>query len=379
MFKFADLFSGIGGFHIALKELGGECVFACDTDKEAVKTYESNFNIKVQGDIQDINVKDIHKHDFLVAGFPCQPFSKGGYRRGFKDKRGRLFFEILRIVDYHKPKYMLLENVPNLATHNNGKTFAFMKQELESSGYITTAKPLILSPNDFGMPVLRKRLYIVCVRKDLCDEVVLDLNLSSSKQDIYSLVERNKQQRDCYISEYETKVLAMWNDFYKNIHIDIIGFPIYAMELRGNEPIEHLPSWKQTHIIKNRDLYKKNKVYIDKWFIKYDNLNWLQPTHKKFEWQAGTDCKDIYECLIQFRPSGIRAKRPDCFSTLVAMNHPQIIGRYKRRLSLLETKRLQAIPDDYLLHENRNIALKQLGNAVNVKVVKEIALAMLRY
>ena len=110
-FKFIDLFAGIGGFHQAMVQLGGKCVFASEIDKYCQETYYKNYKILPFGDIRKIKVKDIPKHDVLCAGFPCQAFSKAGYQKGMSDTRGTLFFEIERILKYHKSKYIILENV----------------------------------------------------------------------------------------------------------------------------------------------------------------------------------------------------------------------------------------------------------------------------
>jgi len=120
-YKFIDLFCGIGGFHLALSSFGAQCVFASDIDKEACAVYEKNFNMKPDGDITKIEAKDIPKHDILCAGFPCQPFSISGNQKGFDDEKGRgkLFFDIVRIAKYHKPKVLLLENVKNFEKHDN--------------------------------------------------------------------------------------------------------------------------------------------------------------------------------------------------------------------------------------------------------------------
>lgn len=377
--KFVDLFAGIGGFHLALKDLDGVCVFVSEFDKNAVETYKKNFNIKIDGDIEKINEKDIPNFNFLCAGFPCQPFSKGGYREGFKDKRGKLFFEILRIVKYHKPDFILLENVPNLATHNNGETYKVIFEEMEKAGYIVPIDPIILSPHEFGQPVYRPRLYIPCIKKTKAKNknILFDFKKNKLNTNIYNLIDNTKKSKEFYITEYEKKLLEMWNEFYQNIDTKIIGFPIWADQFKNNRDISKLPKWKQNFLIKNRELYKRNKKFIDCWLKKYNDLSWCSMTHKKFEWQAGEDCSSIYDGLIQFRPSGIRVKRPDKFSTLVAMNHPQIIGKYKRRLTPDETKRLQAIPENFKLHSNKNIALKQLGNSVNVKIVSIIAKKMI--
>lgn len=107
-YNFIDLFSGIGGFHLALSSLGATCVFALEWDKYAAETYHENFKLKPQGDITQINETDIPKHDIVCAGFPCQSFSISGKQKGFEDTRGTLFFDIARIVDYHKPKVLFL-------------------------------------------------------------------------------------------------------------------------------------------------------------------------------------------------------------------------------------------------------------------------------
>ena len=377
--KFVDLFAGIGGFHLALKKLNGQCVFVSEFDSKAADVYKNNFNIDIHGDIEKIDEADIPKFDFLCAGFPCQPFSKGGYREGFKDKRGKLFFEILRIIKHHKPNFILLENVPNLATHNNGETYKVIIEEMEKEGYFLPKDPLIFSPHQFGQPVFRPRLYIPCVKKNKLKNKNINFDITTKNfiTDIYSLIDKEKKPNKYYISSYEKKVLNMWNEFYKNIDLKIIGFPIWADAFKGRHSVIKLPKWKQTILLKNRLLYKRNKKFIDLWLTKYDNLSWCAMTHTKFEWQAGEDCKDIYDCLIQFRPSGVRAKRPDRFSTLVAMNHPQIVGKYKRRLTPDETKRLQAIPKNFKLHKDSNTALKQLGNSVNVEVIRRISKHML--
>ncbi len=377
--KFIDLFAGIGGFHLALKKLNGKCVFVSEFDDDATNVYRKNFNMNVEGDIEKINEKQIPDFNFLCAGFPCQPFSKGGYREGFKDKRGKMFFEILRIVKYHRPDFVLMENVANLATHNNGETYKVIKEEMKKAGYWLPEEPLIFSPHQFGQVVHRPRLYIPCIKKDKLKDnhIKFDFNLKKREDSIYSLIDEDKKDKEFYISDYERKVLDMWNEFYKNIDIKVIGFPVWADKFKDRNNISLLPKWKQTILRKNRELYKRNKKFINTWLKKHDNLSWCKMTHKKFEWQAVEDCSDIYECLIQFRPSGVRAKRPDKFSTLVAMNHPQIIGKFKRRLTPDETKRLQAIPENFKLHENKNVALKQLGNSVNVEVVSLVARRMI--
>lgn len=380
-FKFIDLFAGIGGFHIALDSLGGECVFASEFEPNAAEVYATNFNLDVAGDIREIDEKSITSFDVLCAGFPCQPFSKGGYRRGFLDDRGTLFFDIYRIAQHHKPKFLLLENVANLVSHDNGNTYRKIIDSLNDLGYVVPKEPLLLSPHQFGVPVLRPRIFIPCVRKDLTTRDFVDIKFDQvAPPNIDSILELDTDDESLRISDYEEKVLNMWNDFYKNIDLKIIGFPVWQEYFKFNpNKLGEFPEWKLEFIKKNIDLYKRNKSFIDKWLEKNDNLNWVNPTHKKFEWQAGDKFTDIYQCLIQFRPSGVRVKKPTIFSTLVAINHSQIVGKIKRRLSINETKKLQSFPKNFKLNKNKNVSLKQLGNAVNVNVVKSVMSELLKY
>lgn len=381
-YKFVDLFAGIGGFHEAIADFGGKCVFASEWDEECQKVYKNNFNIIPAGDITKVNEKDISSHDILFAGFPCQPFSKGGQRKGFKDMRGTLFFDIVRILKYHKPKYFLLENVSNLVSHDKGNTYKVITETLEKLGYSIPKKPIILSPNQFGIPVLRKRIYIPGVLKkyDNYDEKFnfLVTKKCNSNLNAYSIISEKFNNKTSEISEYEKKVIKMWNEFYLNIDLKIIGFPVWSDYFKEDvTKIKKFPKWKKDFVVKNIELYKRNKKFVDRWLKKYKNLTWVKETHRKFEWQAGNDVNDIYDSLIQFRPSGVRVKRPNYFSTLVAMNHNQIIGKLLRKAHPEELKKLQSFRKDFILHEDKNIALKQLGNAVNIKVVKELLKIML--
>ena len=165
-FKYIDLFCGIGGFHQAMQSLGGKCVFASDIDEDCRKTYEANYGIKPTGDITKIEACDIPAHDVLCAGFPCQAFSKAGKRLGFDDEtKGTLFFDICRILEFHKPKYALLENVRNLASHDKGNTWRVIHDKLVSLGYNLLPEPVIFSPHYVGIPQHRERVYIMCVKK----------------------------------------------------------------------------------------------------------------------------------------------------------------------------------------------------------------------
>ena len=159
-FKFIDLFAGIGGIRIPFEELGGNCVFSSEWDKFAQITYKENYGEIPHGDITKIDAKDIPKHDLLVGGFPCQAFSQAGLKKGFEDTRGTLFFDIARILDHHKPKAFLLENVKGLRGHDKGKTFTTIISTLNDLGY-QTLESTVLNARDFGLPQNRERIFIV--------------------------------------------------------------------------------------------------------------------------------------------------------------------------------------------------------------------------
>jgi len=158
-FRFIDLFCGIGGFHLAAQSLGWQCVMACDIDEHARKAYSHNFDLLPLGDIHKISVENIPDHDILCAGFPCQPFSIIGDRKGFKDTRGTLFFEIARILNKKKPRAFVLENVRQLVGHDGGRTLSVILKTLDKLGYKVSWR--ILNALDFGLPQKRERILIV--------------------------------------------------------------------------------------------------------------------------------------------------------------------------------------------------------------------------
>ena len=163
-FTFIDLFAGIGGIRIPFQELGGKCVFTSEWDKFAQKTYRINFGEEPQGDITKIDAKDIPDFDILLGGFPCQPFSQAGLKKGFSDTRGTLFFEIERIIQEKRPKAFLLENVKQLRGHDKGRTLKIILEHIDALNYYVKAE--VLRAGDFGVPQNRERIYIVGISKD---------------------------------------------------------------------------------------------------------------------------------------------------------------------------------------------------------------------
>lgn len=155
---FVDMFCGIGGFHLAASSLGMKCVYACDIDDEARRAYKHNFGIVPSGDISRVKASNVPDHDLFCAGFPCQPFSIIGKRKGFNDIRGTLFFEIARILEEKRPRAVLLENVKQLSTNDEGRTIRRIVTALEELGYHVDWK--ILNALDFGLPQKRERVLI---------------------------------------------------------------------------------------------------------------------------------------------------------------------------------------------------------------------------
>ncbi len=160
--KAIDLFAGIGGIRRGFQNVfkkNIEFVFSSEIDQNAQKTYKLNYNETPHGDITKIDEKEIPPHDIILAGFPCQAFSVAGYRKGFEDTRGTLFFDILRIAKYHKPKIIFLENVKGFVGHDKGKTFKVVQQKLQELGYTVYYK--VLNSKDYNIPQNRERIYIV--------------------------------------------------------------------------------------------------------------------------------------------------------------------------------------------------------------------------
>ena len=162
-FKFIDLFAGIGGFRLAMQNLGGKCVFTSEWDKDAKRTYKANFGERPFGDITKEKTKAFIPDDFdlLCAGFPCQAFSIAGKRGGFEDTRGTLFFDVAEIIKRKQPKAIFLENVKGLRNHNGGKTLATILNVLRNDLGYFVPEPQIINAKDFGVPQNRERIYIV--------------------------------------------------------------------------------------------------------------------------------------------------------------------------------------------------------------------------
>ena len=204
-----SLFSGMGGIDLAFKQAGFDIIWANEIDAAACKTYRYNFGgeFLIECDIKSVRVEYIPNFDVLVGGFPCQPFSVAGMQKGFKDKRGNLFFEITRIIDAKRPKIVFLENVPNLVEHDNGKTFLVIYNSLVQFGYSIYYK--VMSANEYGnLPQRRNRIYIVAIRDDIATVSYHHpepIKLTCTLDDI---LQRNERKNDIYYYDSTSKIYA---------------------------------------------------------------------------------------------------------------------------------------------------------------------------
>lgn len=412
--KFIDLFAGIGGFHSALSKLGHECVFASELSEELQALYKENHGIECHGDITKINVKEIPKHDILCAGFPCQSFSKAGNQKGMKEARGKLFDEILKILKYHKPRYILLENVRNLLTHDNGKTWDYIKKQLEQLNYHIDKK--ILSPHFIDIPQHRERLFIIGSRYKNDIKTVTWVEKAPLKTSVESIINNNIIDAD--LEPDKQNVLDVWLDFMRDLPKGISPYrPLWSMEFGATYPLDrnweemslkdwqsykgnygydlsqcetldevytHLPNyvtrqkgippnWKQRYIRNNRCFYSDYKPHIK------DNVldlikNFERESWKKFEWNCPEGERSYHDKLIQFRGSGVRIKHNKYVPSLVTVKTQiPILGKFKRYLLPEEGAKLQSLPDNIMLPETRTSSFRVLGNMVNVELVYRIA------
>jgi DNA (cytosine-5)-methyltransferase 1 len=418
-FEFIDLFAGLGGFHKALQELGGKCVFAAEKNPHLNMLYTKNYpevsKDMVAFDITTVDYSTIPRHDILCAGFPCQPYSKAGKRKGMKDPiNGFLYNAIIDIIDSQKipPKYILLENVPNILTLDNGRYWRKIETTLKERNYQIDWK--VLSPDNYGIPQVRKRVFLVASKsglehfdwpKELKKEYTIDDFIEENPDSIRHLAD-NKEE-----------VLELWSYFIKKVTKGrSLGFPIWAAEFGATYPHENLhplkysfeelvkfkgsfgkqlqgnngiidrnllptyvrdarrpvKSWKSNYINKNRQLYLENKNWIDGW---KNDLIKFPHSLQKFEWNCQDEERTLNDKIIQFRPSGVRVKSRTSIPALVAMNLTQVpyFPWLKRYMTIREGLALQGLEELKYVNESESENYRALGNAVNAKVVHKIA------
>jgi DNA (cytosine-5)-methyltransferase 1 len=318
---FADLFSGIGGFHIGLDKAGMKCSWACEKNELVSGFYEDNFGINSHQDVKEVNAKDVPDHNVLAAGFPCQPFSIGGHRKGFDDERGTLFFDILRIVKEKKPEALLLENVPGLLSMNDGKTIETIENKLKAQGYSVGCK--VHLAQHFGLPQTRKRLFIVAFHEDT------GIKVDSGK---------NKS-----LKQYENSSL-------------LFNFP------ERNQKVSNLKEFLESNV-KDHDITETAEKHADKYVAELkDN---------------GEYNSDKPIILSEIRPSRCTVRNDGTVPTLTARmgtggNNIPVLYDRKRKLTVREVLRLQGFPDWFEIRENYYKSYKAVGNSVPVNIVEEL-------
>jgi len=331
--KYIDLFCGIGGFHSALNDLDCECVLACDIDNNCCKVYKNNYSIEPVKDITEIDEKLLPDFDIICAGFPCQPFSNGGKKKTFDDKRGLLFDEIIRIASYKKPKFMFLENVKHILKVSNGKVFEYIKKELERINY--NLQIFNLSPHKFNIPQQRERIFFICVRNDIYNKKEIELYYKNKEITIDDIIEKVVDDKYKISNEIE-KVLDAWDEIIKKFEVGEKISPTILIndyyKNYSNEEFEKLADWKKDYMNKNKPLINKYKKQFDEWYDKYKDLLLKREIYGKLEWQTGIIKRNdsIYNHFIQFRQSGIRIKKNNYFPTLVAIVQTTNYGKLKR-------------------------------------------------
>lgn len=409
-FRYADLFAGIGGFHAMLDHGGGRCVYVSEIDREARATYVRNWvdplpederpvvGTDITLDTPEDHLVDVPDHEVLAAGFPCQPFSKSGFQRGMDEARGTLFWNIARILQDRTPAVVLLENVRNIAGPRHQHEWETIIRTLREIGYRVSDTPTVFSPHFLppemgGTPQVRDRVFILgtyigpervaaelaagqepaptVVRgpvdgwqaSDWRAEWILDDDRTISELGRYKLT----AEETAWVDAWDDLVQRIWS----STGLRLPGFPLWAdhwVPERTLDPVEldgH-PRWRSQILVKNARFYDENKIVIDAWRKDHPELRGFPASRRKLEWQA-QDTASLWDTVMHFRPSGIRAKAPTYLPALVAITQTSIYGPRRRRITPHEAARLQGLPRSFSFGSQRDSAsYKQVGNGVAV-------------
>jgi DNA (cytosine-5)-methyltransferase 1 len=319
MFKFIDLFAGIGGFRLAFEKAGYQCVFSCEIDEACQKVYFNNFGEIPDSDITKINIAKIPDFDILTAGFPCQPFSICGKRGGFEDTRGTLFFYICQIIEAKHPSVIFLENVKHLIHHDSGKTLDTILYSLEELGYLVDYK--IMNAKDFGVPQNRERIIIIGTKSKKFNFNKLNLNSSSPKLKDFLC-------QNCDFEYLEKNEYTMIdNPKQQASGLIFVGYRNKNIWKKGVRP-------NTNHL--SRVHHQPNRIYS------------VEGVHPTIPSQETSGRFFIYI--------------------------PQ--ENAVRKLTIKECYRLMGFPDDFVVHSNLGECYKQIGNSVCIPMIHELALGI---
>lgn len=411
--KFVDLFAGLGGFHHGFSRAGGfECVFASEIDPQLRALYEVNHGLKAEGDIRKVDVGAVPEHDVLCAGFPCQPFSLAGLKKGDGcPKSGRLIEQVVRIAKHRMPEFIILENVPGLMTVAKGSVWKELSTAFRKLGYKLIHK--IISPLDIGIPQNRKRLFVVAsLNHDLSGVFYWPASgkpkpltaFLNSGPDSYKVVASKKRIQldkwqklltNCALPEEMPSLSICAPEFGSTYPVDFSRLALRDLwEYKGaygkrlddcctwNDVLERMPSycrknrrvpdWLKKSVEFSRDIYKRNRDVLNEWHTDFDKRN---NSWQLLEWRGDRNKRLLSEHLLQFRASGIRVAKPCTIPSLIAMTVTQvpIIGSEMRYLSKHEAAGVQNLRELSAMPESDTKAFKAIGNAVNAKIVEHIA------
>ncbi len=400
MIKFIDLFAGVGGIRIgassALAKHGiqSKCVLSSEIDEKACETYQLNFGEYPSGDIKEI--VDIEPFDLLLAGFPCQPFSYAGKRKGFGDTRGTLFFEVERILGLYQPKAFLLENVRGLYTHDGGRTFETIINKLHELGYGTY--DLLLNSSDFGVPQNRVRLYILGI-KGATPKMTLSTNLGAADSHRYKkenggnctvgqILEENVPEKYYCSQEFSDQLRSVIGDDLSKLHgyrlIDYRGGQsLHSWELGKKGKCSSAEIEFMNLLIQNRrkpvfgtqqDGKKLTLEQIKTFYTADDILDviaslkkkgYLKEENGKFNPVCGNMSFEVFKFLD---PNSISITLTSSDSNrLGVVQHNRV-----RRITPRECARLQGFPDSFIVNPSDAFAYKQFGNSVSVPVIEAV-------
>lgn len=411
MIKFIDLFAGIGGIRLgvasALAKHGieSQCVLSSEIDEKACETYQLNFKEYPSGDIKEI--VDIEPFDLLLAGFPCQPFSYAGKRKGFGDTRGTLFFEVERILNLYHPKAFLLENVRGLYTHDNGRTFKTIINKLHELGYGTY--DMLLNSSDFGVPQNRVRLYILGI-KDAIPKMTLSTDLGaadshrykeklkqftgskceeqSAKRTVEQILEDSVPEKYYCSQEFTDQLCSVVGEDLSKLHgyrlIDYRGGQsLHSWELGKKGRCSEAEIEFMNLLIQNRrrpifgtqqDGKKLTLAQIKTFYVADDILDviaslkrkgYLKEDDGKYNPVCGNMSFEVFKFLD---PNSISITLTSSDSNRLGV----IQNNRPRRITPRECARLQGFPDSFIVNPTDVFAYKQFGNSVSVPVIEAV-------